>query len=297
MDEKDWRSQHDDADDPAEPGFDGCRCHVCNTLRNVLSANRDAPGDTRVTTPLLLTFGQAAELLGVSDDTVRALVHEGEIRSVTIQSYGRRRVPRAELDGYISRLITGQLRAWVEARRDLDQWGLRYMGDHRTYTNKRGVKTSRTVAWHLGDGKTTLCGREPVGRWEVTTRIWSWTRLCDACEAIRDRIRLEKLERRRQPPLAPARVCPMLTVVEYPGGGRAVRRKGWHLGDGRTTLCGLSRATWELPERRPRSAGCPTCQRRAGVADSGPAESWRMPGGGGEGPTAADPLPPIQSDV
>jgi len=166
----------------------------------------------------------------------------------------------------VSRLITGQLRAWVEARRDLDAWGLRYMGDHRTYTTKRGVKTSRTVAWHLGDGKTTLCGKEPVGRWEVTTRIWSWTRMCEACEAIRDRIRLGKLERRKRLPLSPAKVCPMLTVVEYPGGGRAVRRKGWHLGDGKTTLCGLTRPTWELPDRRPRSAGCPTCQMRAGVS-------------------------------
>jgi excisionase family DNA binding protein len=266
MAEQVWRPGDDGGEDPAEPGFDGCRCHVCNTLRSVLSANRDAPSDTRVATPLLLTFGQAAELLGVSDDTVRTLVHEGEIRSVTIQSYGGRRIPRAELDDYISRLITGQLRAWVEARRDLDQWGLRYMGDHRTYTNKRGIKTSRTVAWHLGDGKSTLCGKEPVGRWEVTTRIWSWTRLCDACEAIRDRIRLEMLEKRRRPPPAPAKVCPMLTVVEYPGSGRAIRRKGWHLGDGKTTLCGLTRETWELPGRRPRSAGCPTCQQRAGVA-------------------------------
>lgn len=260
----------DDLESAAEPGFDGCRCHVCNTLRNVLAASTDAEADRRVQSALLLTFGEVAQLLGVGEGTVRSLVAEGEIRAVTIQSYGRRRIPRAELDEYLSRLLTGQLRGWVEARRDLDQWGLRYMGDHRTYTDKNGRKTSRSVSWHLGDGRTALCGKEPGGRWEVTTQYWSWTRLCVACEAIRDRIRLEKLEKRRRPPLQPSRVCPMLTVVSYPGGAESVRRKGWHLGDGKTTLCGLTRDRWELVERRPRVAGCPTCQRRAGVADGPP---------------------------
>jgi excisionase family DNA binding protein len=253
--------------EPGEPSFDGCRCHVCNTLRNTLGANREADVHREVPSRLLLSFGEAAELLGISEGTVRSLVAEGEIRAVTIKSYGRRRVPRGELDDYVSRLITGQLRQWVDARRDLDQWGLRYMGDNRTYADKNGRKTSRTVGWHLGDGKTALCGKEPGGRWEVTTRFWSWQRICEACVAIRERIRVEKLEKRRRPPLVPARVCPMLTVVLYPDGGRSVRRKGWHLGDGKTTLCGLTREDWELPERRPRSAGCPTCQQRAGVAE------------------------------
>lgn len=115
-------------EEPGDDTHDRCDCHVCTTLRNVLSANLDAPHDRRVISPLLLTNRQAAELLGIGEDAVRSLITEGELRAVTVQSYGRRRIPRVEIDEYIGRLLTGQLRAWLEARRDLDQWGLRYIG-------------------------------------------------------------------------------------------------------------------------------------------------------------------------
>ncbi len=248
----------------ALPTNDRCDCHVCTTLRHVLSANLDVEHDRRTATPLLLTTAQAAELMGVTDDVVRQLIADGELRAVTIQTYGRRRIPRVEIDEYISRLLTGQLRAWVEARRDLDQWGLRYMGDRRRYETKRGP-VERTVGWHLGDGKTTLCGKPPVGRWEVTAHAWSWMRLCRECELTRDRIRLEKLEGRRRRPLQPREIRPMLTVVQPAVGPEVVRRKGWHLGDGKTTLCGLTRERWVLPERRPRVRGCGVCQKVAGL--------------------------------
>lgn len=251
--------------DLAADTHDRCDCHVCSTLRNVRSANLDAPHDRRVLSPLLLTNGQAAELLGIGEDAVRSLITEGELRAVTVQTYGRRRIPRVEIDEYIGRLLTGQLRAWVEVRRDLDQWGQRYMGDRRTYTDRSGQRVDRTVAWHLGDDKTTLCGKEPVGRWEVTTEHWYYSRLCRDCEAIRDRLRLEKLERRRRPPLTPKTIRPVLTVVQHPGGGESTRRAGWHLGDGRTTLCGLSRDRWAMPERRPRARPCGVCQKTAGL--------------------------------
>jgi excisionase family DNA binding protein len=244
---------------------ESCACHVCATLRNILSANLDATHDRRVSTPLLLTFAEAGQLLGIGEGAVRSLVAEGELRSVTVQSYGRRRIPRVELDEYVGRLLTGQLRAWVEARRDLDQWGLRYMGDKRTYTDKNGRRLERTVSWHLGDAKTTLCGTAPVGRWEITTySVWI-TRLCRECEAIRDRIRLEKLEGRRRPPLTPKVVRPMLTVVRQADGTETIRRAGWHLGDGSTTLCGLKRDRWQLPDRRPRARPCGVCQQTAGL--------------------------------
>ena len=207
-----------------------------NTLREVLSANLDAMHDSRSPTPLRLTYGQAAELMGVTADVVSWLVREGELRAVTIRAYGRRRIPRVEIDEYISRLLLGQLRAWVEARRDLEQWGLRYMGDQRTYQRKDGRTMQRTVGWHLGDGRTTLCGAEPVGRWEIATQLWSWLRMCEACELRRDRIRLEKLTRRTKRSAPPADLVPMQTVVRYEGGGIATRRAGWHLGDGHTTL-------------------------------------------------------------
>lgn len=159
---------------------------------------------------------------------MRELVGEQELRAVTIQSYGRQRIPRAEIDDYISRLLTGQLRAWVKARRDVEQWGLRYMGDRRSYRYRNGQRVERTNSWDLGDGKTTLCGAEARGRWEIVVQAWYGSRLCRECEAIRDRMRLEKLERRQRPPLNPKQVKPMLTITTHEGGGETVRRKGWH---------------------------------------------------------------------
>jgi excisionase family DNA binding protein len=255
---------------------DRCDCHVCATLRNVLSANLDVTHDRRVVTPMLLTFAQAAELMGIGEAAVRSLVAEGEIRAVTVQTYGRQRIPRVEIDEYVARLLTGQLRAWVEARRDLEQWGLRYMGDRRSYTDKNGRRSDRTVAWHLGDGKAALCGKEPGGKWEVTAQGYWISRLCRDCEAIRDRRRLEKLERRRRPPLVPKSIRPMLTVVVHEG-GESVRRAGWHLGDGKTTLCGITKERWSLPDRRPRSRPCGVCQKTAGIETRGPLPAGLAP--------------------
>lgn len=79
------------------------------------------------------------------------------------------------------------------------------MGDRRSYTYRSGQRVERTSSWHLGGGKTTLCGAEACGRWEVIVQAWYGSRLCRECEAIRDRMRLEKLERRQRPPLKPNR--------------------------------------------------------------------------------------------
>lgn len=53
----------------------------------------------------------------------------------------------------------------------------------------------------------------------------------------------------------PEPIKPMVTVVNYEGGGEVTRRKGWHLGDGKTTLCGITRPKWRSqsggPERDP----------------------------------------------
>ncbi len=129
-----------------------CDCHVCNTLRTLLAANVEAEHDRRSPTPLLLTFKQAGALLGVSEATVRELGGDQELRAVTIQSYGRQRIPRAEIDDYVSRLLTGQLRAWVEARRDVEQWGLRYMGDRRDLGSLSliDLPTESDIRLHMG---------------------------------------------------------------------------------------------------------------------------------------------------
>ncbi len=242
-----------------------CECHVCETLRNVLAANLDAVHDRRTVTPMLLTMRTAAELLGVSEGTVAGLIADGEVRPVHVRGFGQRRIPRVELDEFVSRLVNGQVRRWVDARRELDRWGLRYMGDERRYRDKNGRDSTRvSTAWHLGDGRATLCGTQPDGRWRVTTETWWASRLCRECEAIRGRMRLERDARARRSP-APRDIQIMLTVVATPT-GEVTRRGGWHLGDGKTTLCGLTRERWAYPTRRPKRRGCAVCQKVAGLA-------------------------------
>jgi hypothetical protein len=60
----------------------------------------------------------------------------------------------------------------------------------------------------------------------------------------------------------------MPTIVQYEG-GESVRRAGWHLGDGKTTLCGITRERWSLPDRRPRAKPCGVCRKTAGVETRG----------------------------
>jgi len=146
-----------------EETHDRCDCHVCNTLRHLFAANVDVERDRRSPSPLLLTFVQAAKLLGVGESTVRELVGEQELRAVTIQTYGRRRIPRAEIDDYISRLLDGQLRKWIEARRELEHWRLRYMGDRRSYTYRNGQRVERTSSWHREMARQRFVGRRRRG--------------------------------------------------------------------------------------------------------------------------------------
>jgi hypothetical protein len=56
----------------------------------------------------------------------------------------------------------------------------------------------------------------------------------------------------------------MLTVVGT-ATGEVTRRAGWHLGDGQTTLCGLTLERWVYPKRRPKRRGCAVCQKVAGL--------------------------------
>lgn len=251
-----------------EDAYVRCDCHVCDTLRAVLESDLDglrSVGSMERPRRLLLTTAQAAELMSISEDALRKLVGEGELRQVTVGTYGRRRIPRSEVDDYISRLLMGELRAWVEARRELKRWGLRYMQEKKRVKDKQGRWVERSGrTYHMGDGTTPLCGAVTEGRWHVETSTW-WARdrTCADCEQLSYRMRLEKSERIKRAELT--KVVTMLTVVEYGGGGRAVRKAGWHLGDGKTTLCGLTRKTWELPARRPRARPCGVCARSAGV--------------------------------
>jgi excisionase family DNA binding protein len=99
--------------EPAPELYETCSCHVCATLRSLLASDADpqvgrSPMET--VPPLLLTTDQAAVMLGVTRDVVSQLIGQGELRSVEVLTYGRRRIPRAEIEGYVARLLSGQLR-------------------------------------------------------------------------------------------------------------------------------------------------------------------------------------------
>jgi len=254
--------------------YDTCSCHVCATLRSLLATDFNpevGKSPLQAVPPLLLTTDQAATMLGVTRDVVSQLIGQGELRSVEVLTYGRRRIPRVEIDGYVARLLSGQLRYWVEARAELHQWGLKYMGQKTTYRLKSGSMATRSPRkWHLGDGRSALCGASSEA-WEVSGyTVWiRWSKVCDECEVRRDQVRAEKLMKAgtKSRYLGPAELRPMLTVIKHDGGGETIRRDGWHLGDGSVTLCGIRRETWNIPERRPRRRPCAVCQRRAGLED------------------------------
>ena len=58
----------------------------------------------------LPTVRAAAELLCVSHGTFAGLVADGEIRPVLARGFGQRRIPRAELDEFVSRLGNNRVR-------------------------------------------------------------------------------------------------------------------------------------------------------------------------------------------
>jgi excisionase family DNA binding protein len=164
--------------EPDEPTF--CTCHICATLRGFLAEQPARPAPDR----LLLSYAEVGALLGVTESTMRGLVTSGEVHAVHISRYWR--IPRANIERYVEDLITAPS-PWVEKVRAVDGWELRFMGDRRTYTRANGVKFTRTVSWHLGDGRMTLCGRSD-GDWEVTDRRWAYSRTCDKCETIKVRL-------------------------------------------------------------------------------------------------------------
>lgn len=57
----------------------------------------------RPPTKLLLTYAEVGELLGVSKDTVRNIVRNGQLYSVVVGKSSRR-ITRAELDRYVTNL-------------------------------------------------------------------------------------------------------------------------------------------------------------------------------------------------
>lgn len=199
--------------------YETCSCHVCATLRSLLASDADPQVGRRpmeTAPPLLLTTDQASVMLGVTRDVVSQLIGQGEVRSVEVLTYGRRRIPRAEIEGYVARLLSGQLRYWVEARAELHQWGLKYMGQKTTYRLRSGSMATRSPRkWHLGDGRTALCGASSDA-WEVSGyTVWiRWSKVCDECEVRRDQIRAEKLmtSGTKSRYLGPAELRPMLSA-------------------------------------------------------------------------------------
>jgi hypothetical protein len=77
-------------------------------------------------------------------------------------------------------------------------------------------------------------------------------------------MRLERDANARRSP-TPKDIQIMLIVAQSPT-EEITRRAGWHLGDGKTTLCGLTRERWASTKRRPKRRGCAVCQKVAGLA-------------------------------
>lgn len=72
--------------------------------RSAALARRDVATPVGGAVPLLLTYGQAARLLGVSERLIGALVREGKLPVVTVEGYVRPRIARDHLEGFVARL-------------------------------------------------------------------------------------------------------------------------------------------------------------------------------------------------
>lgn len=53
--------------------------------------------------PLLLATEQTAAMLGVTREVVSELIGQGELRAIEVLTFGRGRIPREEVEGYVAR--------------------------------------------------------------------------------------------------------------------------------------------------------------------------------------------------
>jgi excisionase family DNA binding protein len=106
--------------------------------------------------------------------------------------------------------------------------------------------------WHVGD-RSPLCGLG--GLWSGSTRRWPRALLCTKC--------LTALGSRPGADLALFGVGRVAMMRQTHRGATVTAiRTGFHIGNGRRTLCGKSDGPWSLTERIPRTKRCFVCEHR-----------------------------------
>ena len=106
--------------------------------------------------------------------------------------------------------------------------------------------------WHLGD-RTPLCGL--AGRWSSSTRRWPRAFLCAKCLTA-----VASLPGADLALFGVGRVAMMR--VTHRGTTVTAIRSGFHIGNGRRTLCGRRDGPWSPTERIPRTKQCFVCEHR-----------------------------------
>jgi excisionase family DNA binding protein len=77
---------------------------ITAVTESILAAHQGRAGDPAATAPLLLTYQETCQKLGISTSALYRLLREGKIRSVAL-SQSVRRIPSAELDRYVAALM------------------------------------------------------------------------------------------------------------------------------------------------------------------------------------------------
>lgn len=223
------------------------------------------------TAEALLSVADAATYLNVSTSTVRNLALRGSLRCARIGD--RLRFRRAWLDEFIDAgggevpppperdprpvVDSGspQQRARPARRRPTER------SKPPTYVQRVGDQELRLLSdsgsgsiqtWHIGE-RSPLCG--VGGRWGGSTQRWPRAVLCAKCLTA-----LASLPGSDVALFGVGRVAMMRPTRR--GTTVTAIRSGFHIGDGRRTLCGRSDRPWSLTERIPRTKRCFVCEHR-----------------------------------
>jgi excisionase family DNA binding protein len=234
--------------------------------------------------PLVFTVDEAAQLLKVSTSAIRSIVRAGKLprieglgSSVRIPSHalyetaGEPMPPLEPLPlapevieprGHPDRPAVPPATRVAQDVTRTSAWRARpttpkkhqatiRIGDRRLWLLSDSA-LDRVMTWHIGDERA-LCGRDPKGAWNKSHERWPRATMCAACLSAAARsagVALDTLPISRLVMMRELRRCE----------GVAVRKAGWHLGDGRRTDCGKSDGPWHLTERQPRTPQCFECR-------------------------------------
>jgi excisionase family DNA binding protein len=241
--------------------------------------------------PLVYTPEEAARLLKVSSSTVRKMVKAGGLASVAGLGSSIRIPSRAvfELVGETPPSISEGLgaqgtpadeddeepQAAARLPRSITPYApsTRFGPRHSRVSNRVAPKPRapirvgdqgywllgdsakyRLMTWHIGI-EAAMCGRKPEGKWSKSEGRAPYATLCPICLTTVSQmpgIAFETL---------PIRSTIAMVRQMKRGEGVALRKAGWHTGNGRRTNCGKEEGPWHLTERFPdRAQECFECR-------------------------------------